>query len=60
MIKEIRILLDEKEYGILLKDKKDLTWKQFLMRIDLKKRTDSYEQAIDSDTIDKYHDKRGR
>lgn len=35
MIKEIRILLDEKEYKTLLKRKGNLTWKEYLMRVDL-------------------------
>jgi len=35
MIKEIRIILELKEYEKLKKQKKELTWKQYLMRVDL-------------------------
>lgn len=35
MIKEIRIILELKDYERLKKQKKELTWKQFLMRVDL-------------------------
>jgi len=34
-MKEIRVVLEEKEYDILIKQKKELTWKQYLMRVDL-------------------------
>jgi len=34
-MKEIRIALEDKEYNILKEQKKDLTWKQFLMRVDM-------------------------
>ena len=34
-MKEIRVALEDKEYDKLMKDKKALTWKQYLMRVDL-------------------------
>jgi len=34
-MKEIRIALEDKEYNILKKQKKELTWKQYLMRADI-------------------------
>lgn len=34
-MKEIRIALEDKEYKLLIKDKKELTWKQYLMRVDI-------------------------
>ena len=35
MIKEIRIILELKDYEKLKKQKKELTWRQFLMRVDI-------------------------
>jgi len=35
MIKEVRIILEQKQYEQLKKQKKELTWKQYLMRVDL-------------------------
>jgi len=34
-MKEIRVALEDKEYNNLMKQKKELTWKQYLMRVDL-------------------------
>jgi len=35
-MKEIRVVLEEKEYDDLVKKKQKYTWKQYLMREDLK------------------------
>jgi len=34
-MKEVRVALEEKEYTKLMDMKKELTWKQFLMRVDM-------------------------
>ena len=34
-MREIRVSLEDKELEKVLEMKKDLTWKQFLMRVDL-------------------------
>jgi hypothetical protein len=37
-MKEIRIALEDKEYSLLIKAKKGLTWKEWLMRKDVEKK----------------------